>query len=355
MRSRKVALALAIAAAGCSNGTGTDTGPGEDPDDPPVAGDPDAAAPEPVRFIMMGDVGTGSDDQYKVAEAIKNKCDADGCDFVVLLGDNIYNAGVSSVDDAQWREKFEQPYGNIELPFYAVLGNHDYGGIIGVPPVGVESGGLGNEWNKGPIEVQYTAKSDKWNMPATHYTMNWGNVGFIMLDTNSILWGDTTNGDQKSWYSTALMEVEGADWVIQAGHHPYISNGSHGNAGNYEAIELDGVDVDLDAIPVPIGQVNGEKIKKFFDETVCGTVDLSVSGHDHNRQWLDEPGALCGAEMIVNGAGAKVKDFEPRGNEFHWQDADTEGFLYVHVEGNVMTGQFINKNGTVDYERTLTK
>ncbi|MBT8495851.1 MAG: hypothetical protein KJO07_22600, partial [Deltaproteobacteria bacterium] len=190
---------------------------------------------------------------------------------------------------------------------------------------------------------------------ATHYTFTWANVGFIMLDTNSILWGDTTHGDQKAWYQTALMEVDGADWVFQAGHHPYRSNGRHGNAGNYEAIEIDGEDVDIDDIPVPIGQVNGEKIKAFFDETVCGTVDFSVSGHDHNRQWLDEPGALCGTELIVSGAGAKTTDFEPRGNEKHWQDDQTEGFLYVHVEGKVLTGQFIDKNGNVDFERTVSK
>ncbi|MBT8494949.1 MAG: metallophosphoesterase, partial [Deltaproteobacteria bacterium] len=221
---RKGALIVAIAAFGCSSGNGSpgDEDPGTpDPSQPPSEGAPDAAVPDPVRFIIMGDVGTGSDDQYKVAEAIKNKCDADGCDFVLLLGDNIYQSGVTSVEDDQWRTKFEQPYGNLDLPFYAVLGNHDYGGIIGVPPVGIESGGLGNEWYKGPIEVEYTQHSDKWNMPATHYTFTWANVGFIMLDTNSILWGDKTHGDQKAWYPTALMEVEGADWVFQAVHHPY--------------------------------------------------------------------------------------------------------------------------------------
>ena len=49
-----------------------------------------------------------------------------GFGFVVLLGDNFYEDGVASVDDPQWQTKFEDPYANIDLPFYAVLGNHDH-------------------------------------------------------------------------------------------------------------------------------------------------------------------------------------------------------------------------------------
>jgi hypothetical protein len=122
----------------------------------------------------------------------------------------------------------------IDLPFYAVLGNHDYGGSV----AGVELGGVGNEFVKGPVEVAYTGHSDKWIMPSTFYTMVQKNVGFIMLDTNSIIWNNTENGDQQAWYPTALMEVSAADWVIVAGHHPFRSNGSHGNAGNYEGVDV---------------------------------------------------------------------------------------------------------------------
>ena len=45
-----------------------------------------------------------------------------------LLGDNIYDSGVTSVTDPQWQTKFEIPYMGVNLPFYVVLGNHDYGG-----------------------------------------------------------------------------------------------------------------------------------------------------------------------------------------------------------------------------------
>jgi len=339
--------ALALLAACGSNATGGDDDDDVPGDGPTVDAGPDGPpAPVPVRFVMLGDTGEGNTDQAMVAVAIKNVCDAaGGCDFAMLLGDNIYDDGVASVDDPQWQTKFEMPYAPLTMPIYAVLGNHDYGGqlIIDAP-------GVGNEWHKGPIEVMYSDLSDKWVMPATHYTLTVGNVGIIALDTNSILWNNTEHGDQRAWYPTALMEVMDADWKIQAGHHPYRSNGQHGNAGNYDAPELFGI-----PIPNPLPIVGGADFKTFFDEVVCGTVDISVSGHDHNRQWLNEPGALCGTELIVNGAGAKLTDFVDRGNAFFWEDDTDEGFLFVEVVGKRLTGRFYGKDGVMDFERVLTK
>lgn len=310
---------------------------------------PDAAPQSSVvRFIVMGDTGEGNEDQAMVAAVIEDKCDAEGCDFVILLGDNIYDSGVDSTSDPQWQTKFEEPYKNLDMPFYAVMGNHDYGGRI---ITSGDTGGLGNEFDKGPLEVMYSDLSDKWEMPATFYTFTRANVGFIMLDTNSIMWADTTHGDQDAWYATAMMEVSNAEWLFAAGHHTYLSNGAHGNAGNYESIEVAGIE-----IPNPVPLLNGGNVKTFFDTHVCGTVDVYFCGHDHNRQWINEPTACGGTELIVSGAGAKVKEFsDPPPNEVYFADAVTEGFMYVVVDGNTMTSQFIDKTGNVDFERILMR
>lgn len=357
MGFRVFAAVAVVAAAACSTSTpaggdddvavGDDAGANPRPDDaaPPPRGPDAAVEPSDVRFVVMGDTGEGNESQHKVADQIAAKCAAARCDFVVLLGDNIYDDGVASLDDPQWDTKFEEPYADLDLPFYAVLGNHDYGGQLIV-----DTPGLGNEWDKGPLEVQYTELSDKWVMPATHYTLRVGNVGFIMLDTNSILWDSVEHGDQRAWYATALEEVSGADWVFAAAHHPYRSNGAHGNAGAYESIEVGGIEV-----PNPVPILNGNFVQAFYDEYVCGTVDVAFAGHDHNRQWLDEPAALCGAELIVSGAGCKVKDFSDRGNLYHYQDATTPGFLYVVVDGLTLTGEFIDENGVSNFTRTIQK
>jgi hypothetical protein len=329
----------------CSNsgskagGGGGDDGGGDD-----IAADA-PAAPKPVKFIAIGDTGKGNAEQRRVAVAMRDLCAIKGCDFVVMLGDNIYDSGVSSTTDSQWQSKFEQPYMDIDLPFYVALGNHDYGGKLII-----DVGGLGNEFDKAKVEVDYTQVSTKWNMPATYYTFTWGDVGFIMLDTNAILWGDTTYGDQAQWLPSALAEVAGKRWVFTAGHHPYRSNGEHGNAGDYDAPELAGVQ-----IPNPLPIQNGDAVKDFFDEHVCGISQVYFAGHDHSRQWLDEPTALCGTEMIISGAGAAYTSLKNRGNKMFYQDASETGFMHVVIDGDTFTGEFYDSNGTLDFARTFTR
>jgi tartrate-resistant acid phosphatase type 5 len=103
------------------------------------------AAGKIVRFIAVGDTGTGKEGQYQVADAIEKVCAAQGCDFALGLGDNIYESGVDSVDDVQWLDKFEKPYENLDFPFYMTLGNHDNSYFAG--------GGLDN--TKGELQVDY--------------------------------------------------------------------------------------------------------------------------------------------------------------------------------------------------------
>ena len=43
-----------------------------------------------IRFVALGDTGTGDENQKKVAASAKRTCQKDGCDFVLLLGDNFY-------------------------------------------------------------------------------------------------------------------------------------------------------------------------------------------------------------------------------------------------------------------------
>lgn len=339
----KLLLAILLGAAACG-APDPDGGGGGDDSTPP--GDGPSQPAKRTRFIAVGDTGEGNADQRRVAVAMRDVCAARGCDFVLMLGDNIYDEGVSSVTDPQWQTKFEQPYADVELPFYVALGNHDYGGEI----LGIDVDGLGNEWELGKLEVDYSAMSKKWHMPATHYTLTWNHVGIIVLDTNAIMWSNKTYGDQAAWLPQAMMEVGGKDWVFVAGHHPYRSNGSHGNAGNYDAPELAGI-----PIPNPLPIQNGDDVKEFFDEHVCGLGQVYFAGHDHSRQWLNEPGALCGTELIVSGAGAKTTEIRDRGNAAFYEDADEVGFLYVDVDGDRFTGAFYDGAGNLDFTRTFTR
>jgi hypothetical protein len=277
-----------------------------------------------VRFVAIGDCGKGNAGQLEVATAVQAKCAQSGCDFVQLLGDNIYDSGVTSVDDPQWWTKFEQPYQNITLPFYSVLGNHDYGG-----------NGTGNEPWRADVQVAYTLKSTKWRMPARYYGHTEPGTDFFGLDTNSAMFGQHAQQKQEV---AAWIAQSTATWKLVFGHHPYRSNGPHGNAGSYENLPL-----------VPI--VNGAGVKDLLDSVVCGKVDLYISGHDHSLQWLEE--SCQGTELLVSGGGSTNTDL-PGQNPSFYQSAKT-GFLYVQITGKSLIGEFYDAQGKLEYSRTLTK
>ncbi|MEW6434403.1 MAG: metallophosphoesterase, partial [Myxococcota bacterium] len=288
--------------------------------------------PVTVRFVALGDTGKGNAEQTQVGNAIGALCASQGCDFVVLLGDNFYPSGVSSTSDPQWQTAFVNPYQNVNAPFYAVLGNHDYGG-----------NGAGWEINKADVEVAYSMVNPKWRMPATHYKWSLKGVDFFAADTNRSMFNldNTVRSDFDTW-----LPASTATWKIVFGHHPLKSNGRHGNAGSYDGLPF-----------VPIA--NGAGVKSFLEDRVCGRADVYLSGHDHNLQWLQptctRPGSSINTELIVSGGGASTTPFDtPARNPSYWQ-AESLGYVYVVIQGNTFTGTFYDGNGVQQYTRTLTK
>ena len=277
-----------------------------------------------VRFVALGDAGQGNTGQYRVADAMASVCAVRGCDFAVYLGDNFYNDGVDDLRDPQFEEKFELPYADLEFPFYVTLGNHDYG-----------AGGSGYEFWKAPFYIEYTDLSEKWTFPAPFYRIDAGVVELFSLDTNAIVWGFFD--DQLAWLQERVP-ASTAPWTVAFGHHPYLSNGHHGNAGSYDGQSGNGIG-------------DGEYVKEVFDQAICGKVDLYLCGHDHSRQWHEN---TCeGTELIVSGAGATTTSLEDR-NPVRFE-ADTEGFLWVEMSATQFVGAFYNEWGELDYEHTLQR
>jgi len=291
----------------------------------PEGYDVTASEPGKLKFVVIGDIGHGNREQYNVAGVIKDKCASDGCDFVIVLGDNIYGSGVNSIDDPQFKTKFEEPYQNINVPFYMVLGNHDYGG-----------NGAGYEIQKSIYQIRYTEKSTRWLMPSHYYRFKAENATFFALDTNAQLFNlaNEQSKDVTHWIAEA-----DTIWKIAFGHHPYKSNGRHGNAGNY------------DGIPDEVKLAGGKGVKNFAESVWCGKVDIYLAGHDHNRQWLD---TTCdGTALIISGAGADTTALQ--GNNPALFQSDTPGILYVSIDGKTLTAQFINENSKTEFTHTLQK
>lgn len=285
---------------------------------------PADAASDTVRFVAMGDTGTGEAGQFEVARAVAAKCKAAGCDFVLLLGDNIYPSGAASKDSPDFESKFELPYRDISVDFFVVLGNHDYGGR-----------GLGTDFARGQNEVDYTARSKKWKMPASYYRIERGPLLVVATDSNMQLFGrdEQQRKDVGEW-----LTKSSAPWKIVAAHHPYRSNGPHGNAGSYNGTPM-----------IPI--TNGEHVKSFADDIICGRAEIHLSAHDHSRQWLEE--TCNGTELVVSGTGATATSVGP-GNKARFQRA-TLGFLYVTADSTKLSAEFIDSHGNIEFTRALEK
>ena len=218
-------------------------------------------------------------------------------------------------------EKFEYPYANLDFPFYVVAGNHDYGELDCL--------------EQNHLRGRVPRGVGKMVLPAT--TVRVDDVGLFALDTNvmvdQFIIGDIDTDDQKLGSirkSPTAMPCGSLRLVIT-----YLSDGPHGNAGNYEGLPF-----------VPI--VNGSKIQDFVEESVCGKIDIYFAGHDHSRQWFD---VTCGTEFVVSGAGSKTSEIVERDNNpTLYNDADLPGFLYVEIDANLLVGRFFDLNGNMNFE-----
>jgi len=282
--------------------------------------------PESIRWVAFGDTGEGNEEQLAVAAAAETVCAERGCDFAMLLGDNFYDIGVTSTDDPQFVDKFEDVYVGLDMPFYVVLGNHDYGV-------------LSSEWGLGEHQVAYSAVNDKWVMPDFWYsfTSESGATQFFAMDTPRVMFNYELDA-QRDWL-TQELGASRSRWKIGMAHHPYISNGEHGNAGSYEGIA---------AFPL----ISGQYIKSFVEDLVCGEMQVYFSGHDHNRQSFDP---VCGTYFFVSGASAKTTGFENRDdNPLAWGDDEKPGFAWAEIVDDTFTAAFYDLNGVLDYEMSFS-
>jgi 3',5'-cyclic AMP phosphodiesterase CpdA len=154
-------------------------------------------APDSVKFAIIGDSGTGTDSQYRVAKQLIEARGTFPYQFVLMMGDNLY--GGSGPKD--YEKKFELPYKPLldaNVKFYATLGNHDNPNERLYKPFNMNG------------ERYYTFKPKE-------------GVRIFALDSNYM------DKPQLAWFEKEL-QASGSDWKIAFFHHPiYSSGGAHGS------------------------------------------------------------------------------------------------------------------------------
>jgi len=229
----------------------------------------EVAPPEsqvPVRFAVIGDMGTGETPQYEVAEQMSKDRQKFPFNFVITLGDALY--GGSNPSD--YESKFERPYKlllDAGVNFYAVLGNHD-----------------------SPNERFYMP----FNMNGQkYYTYKKGNVRFFALDSNYM------DKPQLSWLEKELQN-SGSDWKICYLHHPlYSSAAFHGSSTDLRLL-LEPLFVKYGVQVVFAGhdhvyeRVKPQKGIYYFTEGASGELrkgnlrnkGLTAAGYDQDRSFM---------------------------------------------------------------------
>lgn len=278
-----------------------------------------------ISFIAIGDWGrSGTKHQDEVAYQMGIWGESKKINFVISLGDNFYDHGVSSTEDPLWQTSFENIYvlPSLYVPWYAVLGNHDYLGNI-------------------QAQIDYSSTSTRWRMPAKYFSETFmidsvTSALFVFMDTNPICADDdesknqysedvskTDNNIQFRWLDSTLNSSN-AKWKFVSGHHPVISGGYHGGLA-----------------------VMTEKLFPILEKN---NVDIYFCGHDHDMQHL----VLGRVNFLVSGAGSSTRDCEAI-EQTKFFATRTSGFLGVTLLKDSLKAEFIDKDGTPLYTTTIVK
>lgn len=244
-------------------------------------------AQDSVRFVVIGDSGTGDSAQVDVAKQIAAYRTKFPFTFGILLGDNLY--GAERPQD--YVNKFERPYRALldaKVEFHAALGNHD-----------------------DPNQRYYKL----FNLGGERYrTFKKGNARFFVLDTNYL------DPAQLRWLEKELA-ASGSDWKIPYFHHPLYTTATRG--------------------PVMETRVVLEPLFEKYG------VDVVFTGHEHVYERIHPQ---KGISYFVAGGSAKLRFGDLRKSPITAVGFDRDRtFMLVEIAGDQMYFQTITRTGaTVD-------
>ena len=249
--------------------------------------------PGSVRFLVLGDAGTGDRPQHEVAAQIVRYYREFPFTFAILLGDNIY--GKERPQD--FEKKFERPYKALldaKVEFHAALGNHD-----------------------DPNQRYYKP----YNLDGKRYrTFKKGHVRFFVLDSNYL------DPEQVKWLEKEL-QASGSDWKIAYFHHPLYTTARRGP------------EVELRAILEPLFVKYG--------------VDVVFTGHEHVYERFKPQ---KGIHHFTVGGAAKLRRGDTRRVPITAATYDRDrSFLLVEIADDRMYFQSISRTGAVVDEGSLSR
>jgi hypothetical protein len=253
--------------------------------------------PGSVRFAAIGDSGRGDQPQYEVSAQMQAYRKIFSYDFVVMLGDNIYDSWTPE----DYRRKFELPYKPLldaGITFHAAIGNHDDAAQPNYPLFNM--GGQRYYTFKPQSLVARLAGTD---------------VRFFMIDTERL---DRT---QLEWIDRE-MGGSNAEWKIPIFHRPIYTSGRYGFAARGLRRSLE-----------PLFLKHGVK--------------AAFSGHEH---FYERTMPQQGITYFISGGAGSLRAGDIRPSELAEAGFDRDyHFMLLEISGDEMFFQAIARTGvTID-------
>jgi predicted phosphodiesterase len=238
-----------------------------------------------VRFLVLGDAGTGDREQYETANQMLRYGRLFPFTFAIMLGDNLYG----SERPQDFERKFMRPYRALlegDVEFHAALGNHD-----------------------DPNQRYFKP----FNLGGNRYrTFKKGNVRFFVIDSNYL------DPAQMEWLEKELSQ-SGSDWKIAYFHHPLYTTARRGP------------EVELRAMLEPLFVKYG--------------VDVVFTGHEHIYERLNPQKGIY--HFTVGGA-AKLRKGDTRQSPIIAARYDRDrSFLLAEIAGDSLYFQAVSRRGAV--------
>lgn len=257
-----------------------------------------------VKFAVIGDSGRGTQPQHEVARQMVAFREQLPYQFVIMLGDNLYEGPASPED---YREKFEEPYRELldkGVRFYASLGNHDDPREVDYPAFNM----------KGQRYYSFAPPEDLLAKIATR-------VEFFALDSTNL---DRT---QLRWLQDRLSKSH-AVWKVSFFHHPLYTSGRYRTSSRWYRYLLE---------PILLEQ----------------GVDVAFSGHEHLYERTE---LQSGVQYFVSGGAGSLRRGDATPAAYVARSFDTDyHFMLIEIDGRELHFQAISRTGKTIDAGTLYK
>lgn len=274
-------------------------------------------AGQPVRFVVFGDSGRGTREQYQLAEQMRKTRP----DFLLHTGDLVYPGG----DRNDYAARFFAPYRTMlsDLNFWPSLGNHDIGGDDKATPY------------RAVFELPHNGPK---GLPAEdNYWFDFASLRIAVIDSN--LEEDTLASKVAPWLGE-VFATAGERWRLVVFHHPPYSIGKHG------------CDERIQRALVPAIESAGvHLVFNGHDHLYCRTVPL-LGGAPVG------PGQR-GVVYVVSGSGGaalyETKKLSGQAPIYPVYNNSVHSFSLVVAAGDAMRFQQIDVDGNVLDEWSLSR